>query len=79
MIGCNVYFLLSNNKWTYPSLSKNIYKNIGTIVDCTDPVAVNQMMEVGIIFLVIIQTLVFNYDSTTALSNGSCVPADFGM
>ena len=86
VIGCNVYFLLGNNKWTYPfTFPKNIYKyRLGTDCGCTDPVAVNYsnqaIQDDGSCCYIsgCTDPYSINYDSTACFDNGSCVPAVLG-
>jgi len=86
IIGCNVYFLLGANKWTYPfTYPKNIYKyRLGSDCGCTDPLAVNfsaiAIQDDGSCCYVsgCTDPYSINFDSTACYDDGSCVPAILG-
>ena len=86
IIGCNVYFLLGSNKWTYPwTFPKNIYKyRLGTDCGCTDQNAVNYsslaIQDDGSCCYVsgCTDPYSLNFDSIACFDDGSCIPAVLG-
>ena len=86
IIGCNVYFLLGANKWTYPfTYPKNIYKyRLGSDCGCTDPTAVNfssiAIQDDGSCCYVsgCTDPYSINFDSTACYDNGSCIQPILG-